>query len=93
MKFKIQKIKCSRLSLWRCGLVAFLLLFVVIFLVNIYLFLKMKKEMAGEAPCVNYQFVVIKQDLYKQTQADLKSRKEAFEKILSEEVSIKDPSI
>jgi hypothetical protein len=93
INFHLKTFNCSRFFLWRCGLVAFLLIFVVILLINIFLFWRIKKELAASISDDHYAHVTIKREVLNQALSEMKNRKEIFDKTFTERIVIKDPSI
>ncbi|MBU1179037.1 hypothetical protein KKB69_01755 [Patescibacteria group bacterium] len=89
---KFEKIKFDPYFWWGVGLVAFLLLFIVILVSNVWFFLALKKDLDSAAIVEDTERAAINEDLFRAASSRIDEKKQAFDRILKEGVKISDPS-
>jgi len=93
IKLKVKKIKINRFLLWQFGVVAFIVLFVAILLLNASVLLKTKKETVNRSVDGDYAPVAIKEKLLEDIFSEIEERRSVFEKNFLNKPDIKDPSM
>jgi hypothetical protein len=93
LKIKIKKIKFDRRLVWKIGVVAFLVLLVVIFVLNVFVFAKTKDRIVGDVVKTDFSPKVIKKELFEDVVSRLEEKESVFEKTIKKKPYIKDPSI
>lgn len=90
-KIKIPKIKPDRELTWHITLLAFFVIFVVVFALNVYSFSRTKKELGRDVDDVVFKPLVLREDMLNETINELEKKRIIFENSLFFKSDIEDP--
>jgi hypothetical protein len=95
LKTRIRRVEFNPSLIWQIAIFAFLALVVLIFVLNVHLLIKEKKEIEyrNKKGPLNEKIKIIDETLLKKVVSLTKKRRENFQEYFSREPAIKDPSI